>query len=71
MPDIDATTISNLGVPPTYTSPSVTLSTGSELTTITALATENAIDVADENAIQFDKWFATAAHLIENTFTKN
>lgn len=66
MPDIDATTISNLGVPPTYTSPSVTLSTGSELTTITALANANTIDVADENAIQFDKWFATAAHLIED-----
>lgn len=66
MPDIDATTISNLGVPPTYTSPSVTLSTGSELTTITALTGENTIDVADENAIQFDKWFATAAHLIED-----
>lgn len=66
MPDIDATTISNLGVPPTYTSPTVTLSTGSELTTITALTGENTIDVADENAIQFDKWFATAAHLIED-----
>ena len=65
MPDIDATTISNLGVPPTYTSPSVTLSTGSELTTITAIA-ENVIDDYDGNAIQFDKWFATAAHLIED-----
>jgi hypothetical protein len=65
MPDIDATTISNVGTPPTYTAPAVTLSTGSELTTITAIA-ENVIDDYDGNAIQFDKWFATAAHLIED-----
>ena len=65
MPDIDATTISNVGTPPSYTSPSATLSTGSELTTITAI-TENTIDDYDGNAIQFDKWLATAAHLIED-----
>lgn len=63
---VSSTTISNLGVPPSYTSPSATLSTGSELTKITALGTENTIDDYDGNAIQFDRWFATAAHLIED-----
>ena len=62
---VASTTISNLGVPPTYTAPTVTLSTGSEMTTLTAIA-ENTIDDYDGNAIQFDKWFATAAHLIED-----
>ena len=65
MPDIDATTISNIGTPPTYTSPTVTLSTG-ELTTLTVLDSENTLDDFDGNAIHFDKWFATAAHLIED-----
>ena len=61
---VASTTISNLGVPPTYTAPTVTLSTGG-ITTLTAIA-ENTIDDYDGNAIQFDKWFATAAHLIED-----
>ena len=61
---VASTTISNLGVPPTYTAPTVTVSTGG-ITTLTAIA-ENTIDDYDGNAIQFDKWFATAAHLIED-----
>jgi len=65
MPDIDATTISNLGAPPSYTAPTIATSTGTELTGLTSIA-ENVIDDYDGNAIQFDKWFATAAHLIED-----
>ena len=61
---VASTTLSNLGVPPTYTAPTVTVSTGG-ITTLTAIA-ENTIDDYDGNAIQFDKWFATAAHLIED-----
>ena len=63
---VSSTTISNVGTPPTYTSPTVTLSTGTEMTKLTTLDSENIIDDADGNAIHFDKWFATAAHLIED-----
>ena len=61
---VASTTLSNIGTPPTYTAPTVTVSTGG-ITTLTAIA-ENTIDDYDGNAIQFDKWFATAAHLIED-----
>ena len=64
MPDIDSTTISNVGTPPTYTAPTVT-GDGSELTSVDDLDTDNTIDVhADQ--IEFDQWFSTAAHLIED-----
>ena len=64
MPDIDSTTISNVGTPPTYTAPTVT-GDGSELTSVDDLDTDNIIDV-HEDQIEFDQWFATAAHLIED-----
>jgi len=61
---VASTTLSNLGVPPTYTSPTVT-GDGSELTTVDDLDTDNTIDVhADQ--IEFDQWWSTAAHLIED-----
>ena len=64
MPDIDSTTISNVGTPPSYTAPTVT-GDGSELTSVDDLDTDNTIDVhADQ--IDFDQWFSTAAHLIED-----
>ena len=64
MPDIDSTTISNVGTPPSYTAPTVT-GDGSELTSVDDLDTDNTIDVhADQ--IEFDQWFSTAAHLIED-----
>ena len=63
MPDIDSTTLSNLGVPPTYTAPTVT-GDGSELSSVDDLDTDNTIDVhADQ--IEFDQWWSTVAHLIE------
>jgi chromosome segregation ATPase len=64
MPDIDSTTVSNIGTPPSYTAPTVT-GDGSELTTVDDLDTDNTIDVhADQ--IEFDQWWSTAAHLIED-----
>jgi len=64
MPDIDATTISNIGTPPSYTAPTVT-GDGSELTSVSSLDTDNTIDVLADQ-IEFDQWFSTAAHLIED-----
>jgi chromosome segregation ATPase len=64
MPDIDATTISNIGTPPSYTAPTVT-GDGSELTSVSSLDTNNTIDVLADQ-IEFDQWFSTAAHLIED-----
>jgi len=64
MPDVASTTISNVGTPPTYTAPTVT-GDGSELTSVDDLDTDNIIDV-HEDQIEFDQWFATAAHLIED-----
>ena len=50
-----------------YTSPSVASDNGSEqLTSVTQLDSENTIDDFDGNAIEFDQWWATAAHLIED-----
>ena len=61
---VASTTLSNLGVPPTYTSPTVT-GDGSELTTVDDLDTDNTIDVHNDQ-IEFDQWWSTAAHLIED-----
>ena len=50
-----------------YTSPSVASDNGGEqLTSVTQLDSENTIDDFDGNAIEFDQWWATAAHLIED-----
>ena len=66
-PAISSVSISNVGVPPSYTPPVVASdSAGVELTALTELDVENTIDDFDGNAIEFDQWFATAAHLIED-----
>ena len=63
---VASTTLSNIGVPPTYTSPTVASdSTGVELSNITQLDAENTIDDFDGNAIEFDQWWSTVTHLIE------
>jgi len=50
-----------------YTSPTVQSDGGSvELTTIVQLDAENTIDDFDGNAIEFDQWWSTLAHLIED-----
>ena len=60
---VASTTLSNIGVPPVYTSPNVT-GDGSELTDVDDLDTDNTIDVhADQ--IEFDQWWSTVTHLIE------
>ncbi len=41
-------------------------SDGIELTTMVSLDAENTIDDFDGNAIEFDQWFATATHLLED-----
>ena len=64
MPTIDSTTISNVGTPPSYTAPTVT-GDGSELTSVSSLDSDNTIDVLADQ-IEFDQWFSTAAHLIED-----
>ena len=64
---VESTTLSNIGTPPTYTAPSVASdSSNVELTALTSLDSENVIDDFDGNAIEFDQWFQTAAHLIED-----
>ena len=66
-PAISSVNISNVGVPPSYTPPVVASdSAGVELTALTQLDAQNTIDDFDGNAIEFDQWFATAAHLIED-----
>ena len=64
MPDIASTTISNVGTPPTYTAPTVS-GDATELSSMSALDYENTIDRADA-ADEFDQWFATVGHLIED-----
>lgn len=49
---------------PTYTAPTVG-GTATELTEMTDLDTDNTIDVL-ANQPEFDQWFATASHLIED-----
>ena len=63
---VASTTLSNIGVPPTYTSPTVASdSNGVELSNITQLDTEDTIDDFNGNAIEFDQWWSTVTHLIE------
>lgn len=64
MPDIDATTISNLGVPPTYTSPTVS-GDATSLTSIEILDNDDVIDVLADQ-IEFEQFWSVAAHLIED-----
>tara|TARA_R110002167_G_scaffold87677_2_gene236723 strand:- start:720 stop:2078 length:1359 start_codon:yes stop_codon:yes gene_type:complete len=64
MPDIDATTISNLGVPPTYTAPTVS-GDATSLTDIEDLDADNTIDVLADQ-IEFEQFWSVAAHLIED-----
>jgi hypothetical protein len=50
-----------------YTGPSVQSdSAGIQLTTVVALDTQDVIDDYDGNAVEFDQWWTTAAHLIED-----
>jgi len=63
-PAISSVTISNIGVPPTYTAP-VVGGDATELSSLSALDSDNTIDVFAEQ-IEFDQWFSTAAHLIED-----
>ena len=58
-PSIDTTTVSNLGVPPTYTAPTATGNAG--LTGIEAGAVDDATD-----KIEFDTWWDVAGDLIES-----
>lgn len=64
MPDIDATTISNVGTPPSYTSPTVS-GDATSLTSVSVLDSDNTIDVLADQ-IEFDQFWSTAAHLIED-----
>ena len=50
--------------PPAYSEPTVQ-GGSNELTDVTKLDAENTIDDYDGNSIDFDQWFATAAHYIE------
>ena len=61
MPDIDSTTISNIGTPPTYTSPKVGGATEELTTTIDAATAGEATDKYD-----FSRWFDLAADYIED-----
>jgi len=63
-PAISSVTISNIGVPPTYTAP-VVGGDATELSSLDNLASANTIDVATDSK-EFDQWFSTAAHLIED-----
>mgnify|MGYP005819956995 FL=1 len=61
---VSSTTISNLGTPPSYTSPTVS-GDASALTSVSSLDSDNTIDVV-ANQIEFDQFWSTAAHLIED-----
>ena len=57
-PDVSSTTLSNLGVPPTYTSPSVTGNAG-----LTGMEAGVIADGTDQ--IEFDTWWDTLGDMIE------
>ena len=60
-------TIDALPSAPNYTAPTITTDGGTiELTTLVQLDAENTIDDFDGNAIEFDQWFSTVTHLIED-----
>ena len=63
-PAISSVNISNVGVPPSYTPP-VIGGDATELSGLSDLDVDNTIDtLADQK--EWDQWFATAAHLIED-----
>ena len=57
-PDVSSITLSNLGVPPTYTSPSVTGNAG-----LTGMEAGAIADATDQ--IEFDTWWDTLGDMIE------
>jgi hypothetical protein len=61
MPDIDSTTISNVGTPPTYTAPTVGGATEELTASIEAATAGEATDKYD-----FSRWFDLAADYIED-----
>jgi len=63
MPSIDTTTILNIGVPPTYTSPTV----GGAAEELTASMDADSAGTGTENDfLDFSKWFSVAAEYIED-----
>jgi len=63
-PGISSISISNLGTPPTYTTP-VVGGDAAELSSLDDLDGDNTID-EHANQPEWDQWFATAAHMIED-----
>ena len=62
--DID---VASLPSAPSYVPPSVQSDSGGiELTQIVSLDAENTIDDFDGNAVEFDQWWSTVTHLIED-----
>ena len=62
--DID---VASLPTAPSYVPPSVQSDSGGiELTQIVSLDAENTIDDFDGNAVEFDQWWSTVTHLIED-----
>jgi RNAse (barnase) inhibitor barstar len=57
-PDISSTTLSNLGIPPTYTSPTVTGNAG-----LTGMEAGTIADGTDQ--IEFDTWWDIVGDMIE------
>jgi hypothetical protein len=64
MPDIDTTILSNIGTPPTYTSPTVGGATEELTASMTAVA-DDAIGT-DVDFRDFSKWFTAVGELIED-----
>jgi len=63
-PAISSVNISNVGVPPTYTTP-VIGGDATELSSLDDLDADNTIDTHTDQP-EWDQWFATAGHLIED-----
>jgi hypothetical protein len=61
---VASTTLSNIGVPPIYTTP-VVGGDAAELSSLDDLDSDNTIDVLLDQP-EWDQWFATAAHFIED-----
>ncbi|MBT7929018.1 hypothetical protein HN682_03760 [Candidatus Peregrinibacteria bacterium] len=61
---VASTTLSNIGVPPVYTSP-VVGGDAAELSSLDDLDVDNVIDTLADQP-EWDQWFATAAHFIED-----
>ena len=61
---VASTTLSNIGIPPVYTSP-VVGGDAAELSSLDDLDVDNVIDTLADQP-EWDQWFATAAHFIED-----